>query len=232
MDFVQGMNDHRLEDFELERVNESIIFLRKKHYVQHVAWEDKVSYKPLEYLYPKGIKLVQSSTPPFARKKVKEIIEYLFRNPDTYSIKDLLLLVRDIKKQFEMADIEEISMTTSTNSYTKNVIDVEKELLVQSGTGAGVKAAALHNHLLHRHPELKDKYEQITNGNKIKYYACKHPLGEAFGYMRGSHPHEFAPEIDIDSQFEKTVLNQVNTFVKALKMPELNKRLRVVLPLF
>lgn len=252
MAFIDTINKHRLEDyfkkrlaeyagrygvdniqdFELERINRNAIFLKKKLYVQHVAWEERVSFKPLEYLFPKGIKLVQSSTPPFAREKVREIIEYLFLNPDTYSIKDLLKLVRDIKKQFELADIEDISVTTSTNSYKKNILADTGTFAYEKGSGVGVKAAAFYNHLLYTHPQYKEKYDVIKPGTKIKYYACKHALNEAFGYMRGSYPREFAPEVDIDVQFEKTVLNQVNTFVKAMNMPELNKRLRVVLPLF
>lgn len=252
MEFVMTVNDVRLEgffkdklleyaarygvenvqDFELERVNESIIMLQKKRYVQHVAWEDKVSFKQLEYLYPKGVELVKSSTPPFAREKVREIIEYLFRHPDDYNMRDLLKLVRDIKKQFELADIEDISETTSCNNYHKHIANDDEKLEYNSGAPAGVKAAALHNHLLNRHPEQKQMYEHIKSGSRIKTYYCKHPLNDKFGYIRGKHPREFAPEPDIDTQFEKTVLNQVNTFVKALNMPELNKRLRVVLPLF
>ena len=220
------------QEFELERINESIIMLQKKRYVQHVAWEDKVQFKPLEYLYPKGVELVKSSTPPFAREKVKEIIEYLFRHPEDYNMRELLKLVRDIKKQFELEDIENISETTSCNSYHKHIANDDQKLEINSGAPAGVKAAALHNHLLNRNPEQKQTYEHIKSGSRIKTYYCKHPLNDKFGYVRGMYPREFAPELDVDTQFEKTVLNQVNTFVKALNMPELNKRLRVVLPLF
>jgi DNA polymerase elongation subunit (family B) len=252
MDFIMKMYEHRLykyfnemlegyaadfkvknlQDFELERINESIIFLGKKRYVQHALWEDKVHYKRLSYLYPKGVELVKSSTPPFARTRVKKIIEYLFENPADYNIKDLLKMVKDLKQQFELADIDDISMTTSCNNYAKHVVNDTTEFEYASGCPSGVKAAAFHNYILNQSPEYKDKYGLIGTGSRIKYYYCKHEKNEMFGYLRGNHPREIAPEVDMDVQFEKAVLNVVNTFVVGLGMPTITKRLRVVMALF
>jgi DNA polymerase elongation subunit (family B) len=252
MDFIMQMYEHRLhkyfngkleeyaknfkvtnmQDFELERVNESIIFLQKKRYVQHVLWEDKVPYKRLEYLYPKGVELVKSSTPPFARTRVKKIIEYLFAHPEDYNIKEMLRMVKDLKAQFELADIDDIAMTTSCNNYNKHIINDSTEFQYESGCPAGVKAAAFHNYILNQHPEFKDKYGIIGSGSRIKYYYCKHDKNEMFGYLRGNHPREIAPQVDMDVQFEKAVLSVVNTFVVALGMPSITKRLSVVMSLF
>ena len=86
--------------------------------------------------------------------------------------------------------------------------------------------------LLSQNKEYTTNYEPIKSGNKIKYYYTKDPRNEIFAYNRGAHPKEFAPEIDMDTQFEKSVLNIVNRFINVLGMPKLNKRLSVVLPLF
>jgi hypothetical protein len=47
-----------------------------------------------------------------------------------------------------MADIEEISMTTSCSNYSSKVIDDVTDVLTVKGAHFGVKAAALHNYLL------------------------------------------------------------------------------------
>ena len=53
-----------------------------------------------------------------------------------------------------------------------------------------------------------------------------------FAYMRGSYPHEFAPEIDYDTQFEKAILSPINSIIEPLGMPEITKRLGVVVDIF
>jgi DNA polymerase elongation subunit (family B) len=251
-DFIMKVNEYRLdtyfnnvlasyakyygvenmEDFEMERINKNVIFLEKKHYIQNVSWEDGIHYEDLTYLYSKGIEIVKSSTPKFAREKVMNIIKYLLSNPDTYNIKDLLKQVKDLKREFVLADIEDLAMTSSMNNYDAKVINDKTHLEFVTGAHFSIKASAFHNMLLNQNPEYTTKYEPIKSGNKIKYYYTKDPRNEIFAYNRGAHPKEFAPEIDMDTQFEKSVLNIVNRFVNVLGMPKLNKRLSVVLPLF
>jgi hypothetical protein len=63
-------------------------------------------------------------------------------------------------------------------------------------------------------------------------YYTKDPRNNAFAYERGMYPKEYAPPIDYDMQFERTVLKLINMFTKALKLPELNSRLTFSLSLF
>jgi hypothetical protein len=88
-----------------------------------------------------------------------------------------------------------------------------------------VKAAAFHNYLLNQNGTLKSRYNLLKAGNKIKFYYCKHSTNDVFAFSRGMYPKEFAPPVDIDTQFEKTVLNTVNMFTEALGLPLLNARL-------
>ena len=53
-----------------------------------------------------------------------------------------------------------------------------------------------------------------------------------FAYTRGSYPHEFAPEIDYDTQFEKSILSPINSIIEPLGMPTVTKRLSVVMDIF
>lgn len=222
------------QDFELERVSESIISLAKKKYIQHVAFEDGIPYERLTYLFPKGVELVRRSTPAFAREKIINIVKYLFENSDTFNIKDLLKLVKNLRKEFELADIDDISMQSSCSKYEEKVID-DKNLPMKFVNGAhfAVKASAYHNYLISQDKELQKKYEPIKSGTKIKYYYCKNRTnGDMFAYIRGQYPIEVAPAIDYDTQFEKSILSPINTIIEPLGMPEITARLSVVMDIF
>ena len=53
-----------------------------------------------------------------------------------------------------------------------------------------------------------------------------------FAYTRGSFPVEFAPPIDYDEQFSKSILSPINSIIEPLGMPEITKRLSVVMDIF
>jgi DNA polymerase elongation subunit (family B) len=224
------------QDFELERISESIINIAKKKYIQHIVYEDGIPYDRLNYIYPKGVELIRSSTPLFARDKIVDIVKYLFSNPDTFTIRDMLKQVKNLKKEFDLCvpdRIDEICMQSSVNKYEEKVLDDKEKLSVLQGAHFAVKAAAYHNLLLNRNRGLQDKYDFIKSGTKIKYYYCKDTsINEVFAYMRGSYPIEFAPQIDLDTQFEKCILSPINSIISPLGLPNITKRLSVVLDIF
>jgi hypothetical protein len=224
------------EDFELERISESIINIAKKKYIQHIVYEDGIPYDRLTYLYPKGVELVRSSTPAFAREKIVDIVKYLFSHPTTFNIKDLLKLVKDLRKEFDLClpdRIDEISMQSSCTNYETKVLNDKDRLEFVSGTHFAVKSAAYFNYLLHKNKSLQSKYDFIKSGTKIKYYYCKDKsINDTFAYVRGSFPLEFAPDIDLDVQFEKCILSPINSIIEPLGLPTINKRLSVIMDIF
>ncbi len=221
------------EDFELERISESIINISKKKYIQHIVYEDGIPYERLNYLFPKGVELVRSSTPLFAREKIIEIVKYLFSHPDDFNIKDLLKLVKNLRREFELADIDEISMQSSCSNYESKVLEDKDHLSFVSGTHFAVKGAAYYNYLLYRNKVSQQKFEFIKSGAKIKYYYCKNKkINDIFAYMRGFYPMEFAPDVDYDLQFEKAILSPINSIIEPLNMPQITKRLSVVVDIF
>lgn len=222
------------EDFELERISESIINIAKKKYIQHIVFEDGIFYDRLNYFYPKGVELVRSSTPAFAREKIIDIVKYLFSNPDTFNIKELVKLVKKLRKEFELSNIDDISMQSSVSNYNVKVFD-DKNLPLKFEKGAhfAVKSSAHYNYLLSKNKEYQQKYEFIKSGSKIKYYVCKDKnITEMFAYIRGSFPIEFAPEVDYDTQFQKSILSPINSIIEPLGLPEITKRLSVVNDIF
>jgi DNA polymerase elongation subunit (family B) len=233
-DYANSFGVENKEDFELERISESIINIAKKKYICHITYEDGIPFERLNYLYPKGVELVRSSTPAFARDKIVGIVKYLFSHPDTFNIKDLLKLVKNLRKEFELAEIDDICMQSSVSKYDVKVLN-DKSLPLQFVSGAhfAVKSAAHYNYLLSKSKEYQQKYEFIKSGTKIKYFCCKDKsITDMFAYIRGSYPIEFAPQIDYDTQFEKSILSPINSIIEPLGMPEITKRLSVVMDIF
>jgi len=254
LDFIQGMDTYRIadyfkfileeyaakygvenkQDFELEKISESIINIAKKKYIQHIVHEDGIDHERMKYIFPKGVELIRSSTPLFARTKIVDIVKYLFSNPDTFNIKDLLKLVKNLRKEFELADIDDIALQSSCSKYSEKVID-DKNLPLKHVGGAhfAVKAASYYNFLLHKEPDLLQKYEYIKSGTKIKYYVCKDKkINDMFAYIRGSYPYEFAPEICYDTQFAKAILSPINSIIEPLGLPTITDRLTIVMDIF
>ena len=75
-DYAAQYHVHNLHDFELETISKSALFLKKKHYLNNIVWEDGVNYESLSYFYPKGIEIIRSSTPPFVRKNIYRFMKY------------------------------------------------------------------------------------------------------------------------------------------------------------
>jgi len=223
-------------DFELERISESIINVAKKKYIQHIVYEDGINYDRFKYIFPKGVELVRSSTPLFARDKIVGVIKYLFEHPDNFNIRELLKLVKNLKKEFDLCApdrIDDICMQSSCSSYENKVLEDKTGLKFESGTHFAVKASAYYNYLLNKKKDYQVKYEYIKSGTKIKYYYVKDKsVNEVFAYIRGSYPIEFAPEIDLDEQFNKSILSPINSIIEPLKMPQITKRLSVIVDIF
>lgn len=221
------------QDFELEQISKSIIFLAKKMYVKNVVWDEGVFSEPETSLQAKGVDLVRSSSPKFTRDKVYDILKYFFQNPNNMNDRELVKMVRNLKELFKLEPIENISMSSSCNNYAAKVIDDQDSLQIVKGAHHAVKAAALHNYLLNNNSDYKTKYSLLKSGNKIKYYYTTSKLNNEFAYS--VYPKEIADKyapIDIDKQFEKTILNIVNRFGSVLGLSPLNPQLTFTLSLF
>ena len=235
-EYAEGYGVKNREDFELERISESVIYIAKKKYIQNIRFEDGIPYDELSYFYSKGVEIVRRSTPLFVRDKIMQVIKYIFSHPDTFNIKDLLKQVKTLRKEFDLCVpdmVDDISMQSSCSNYDQYVLEDNAKLVFADKAPASVKAAAYYNHMLHKNKELQSKYEFLKSGSKIKYYYCKDAsVNKIFAFIRGTYPIEFAPEVDLDLQFEKCMLSPINSIIEPLGMPEITKRLSVVLDIF
>lgn len=224
-----------LHDFELETINKSGLFLAKKHYLLNIVYEDGVYHDDLSFYYPKGIEIVRSSTPPFVRKNIYRVINYLFSNVGSVNIYQVLKIVKEIRKEFELADIEDVSFTSSCSNYNTKVLDDTQGVDCVLGAHFAVKASCFHNYLLNKNSEYKTKYDSVKSG-RVKYYYTTHPTNEVFAYLRSFYPIEIVQKekvfIDYDTQFEKGFLKIVNSFLEPIGLPKINSRLSVLNSLF
>lgn len=234
-DYARPYGVKNIHDFELETISRSSLFLEKKNYLNNIVWEDGVPYKDMSYFYPKGIEIVRSTTPAFVRENIYEVIRYIFTNPKNVNIHEVLRIVKKMRREYEMADIDDISMTSACSNYDRQVINDTTGVECAKGTHFGVKASALHNYLLNKNSEYKTRYDLIKSG-RVKYYYCKHPMADVFAYVRGQHPTEITQKegvvFDTDVMFEKCCLAIINKLMKPLGLPVINKRISVLSSLF
>lgn len=232
-DYAKANNTDNFLDFELETIAENAIWVAKKKYVQNIIWKDGKDYDNLSYIKTTGLEIIQSSTPAFCREKLIEAVKFIF-SKKKLSIKDnpeFIALIKEVKREFKLCNIEKISMSRGISDYRKFVVDDVDEMVLGKGCPIHVRAGAHHNYLLNQH-KLKGKYELITGGNKVKWYHAKDEFCDVFAFKPNSYPMEFAPKMDIERQFQATILDPLNRIVVPAGFPPLNPSLAYTISLF
>jgi DNA polymerase elongation subunit (family B) len=214
-EYAKKFNTENLQFFELEKIAYSGLMMAKKKYVLDVAWADPgIDYEPQEKLSFTGVEIVQSSTPKFARKILKELVKYIFSKGKKLDYADAVKKLKDYKSQFIMQEPDDICKGVSIGDYEKYVLDDRKEIVLADKCPINVRSASVYNHILFN-SKFKSKYNLIKTGDKIKFYYSK-GKDEVFGFIPANYPYEFAPEIDYDRQFEKIIVEPFNRFIETL----------------
>lgn len=223
--YAEKNNSDNFLFFEMESIAKNAIWLAKKNYIQNISWKDPdLDYDDLSKISIKGFDTVKSSTPLFARNKLKELITYILSVGNDFDISKFLDMLKEIRREFEVTNIDHISFSKKVNNYQKYIADDYSVFDIRKGCPINVRAAGYHNYLLNN-SQLRGKYQAIGNGEKIKYYHSSDVNCDIFGYLPGSHPYEFAAEIDYDVQFEKTILSPINRVISAMGFKTFNKNL-------
>ena len=237
--YAHDRNTDNFLIFELESVAYNGIWMSKKKYIQNIAWEDKLEtndrHPSLKKVKTIGYDTIQSSTPSFARTKLVEALKIIFKKhekPTAEDLQELVNFMKQVKKEFKLADIDDISFNRRTNNIDKYVIDDQIELQVGLKCPPNVKAAGFYNYLLNNNKKYKNKYKLIANGEKLKLYNVKGNISDVFAYMPNEHPYEFAPSIDYDTQFEKSMIDPLNRVLKAIGLQTLDTNLIYASALF
>jgi DNA polymerase elongation subunit (family B) len=214
-EYSKRFNTENLQYFELEKIAYSGLMMAKKKYVLDVAWADPgINYKPQEKLAFTGVEIVQSSTSKFARKVLKELVKYIFEHGKKLDYSDAVKKLKEYKREFVMQEPDDICKGVSIGDYEKYVLDDRKEIVLENKCPINVRSASVYNNILFN-SKWKSKYNLIRTGDKIKFYYAKSDK-DVFGFIPGNYPYEFAPEIDYDRQFEKSIIEPFNRFIETL----------------
>ena len=237
--YAEATNTDNFLFFELESLAYNGIWMSKKKYIQNIAWDDKLEttdrHPSLKKVKTIGFDTIQSSTPKFAREKLVEALKILFRSqktPNAEELQELVGSMKESKKEFSLANIDDIAFNRRTNNIEKYIVDDNIEFQVGLKCPANVKAAGYYNYILNNNSKYKNKYKLIGNGEKLKIYNCKTPISEVYAYLPGDHPYEIAPKVDYDTQFEKCMIDPLNRVLKAIGLQTLDTNLIYASALF
>jgi DNA polymerase elongation subunit (family B) len=229
--YADDNNAENFLSFELESIAKNAIWLAKKKYMQNIVWKDpNIHYDELSKISAKGFEIIQSSTPVFAREKLKDLLTYIF-SVDQLDMKEFANLLKDIKRQFRLANTDQISFSKKVNNYQKYIVNDYDQFEIGLKCPIGVRSAGYHNYLLNN-SGLKGKYQPLGNGEKLKMYFSVDKSCDVFAYAPGEYPYEFAPDVDYDRQFEKTILDPINRVVTAMGFKAFNRNLIYTTSLF
>lgn len=223
--YAKKRNADNYLNFELESYADSGIWLSKKKYMQNIRWVDKIPrheiYESLSHIKSKGVELIQASCPAYARKLLNQLVRWIFAH-DRFVMADFMNEVKNAKREFMVADIEEICWNKRPNNYQQYVVSDEGELVFGPKTPITIQGLGHFNFLLNSKPKYKTKYNNLKDGIVCKYYYSKSKLCEMFAFEPGMYPIEFAPEPDRDKMFSKVVLEPLNRIMNAIGEPEVN----------
>jgi DNA polymerase elongation subunit (family B) len=229
--YADENNAENFLSFELESIAKNAIWLAKKKYMQNIVWKDPgLHYDELTKVSAKGFEIIQSSTPIFARKKLKDLITYIF-SVEKVNMKEFAAMLKEIKREFKLENIDNISESKKVNNYQKYIVEDQAHFEVAPKCPIGVRSAGYHNYLLNN-SEHKKRYQIIGNGEKLKMYYTTNKACDVFAYAPGEYPYEFAPQIDYDRQFEKVILDPINRVLSIMGFKKFDRNLIYTVGLF
>lgn len=227
--FAEERNTENLQKFELESIAYKAIWPTKKKYVQDLAWKDGKEYNSLEKIAYKGLEVIKSQVPSFCRDRLNKAVEMMFLDKPVDEVVNFLYKT---KEQMRYKSMDEVSQNVTMNNYEKYVLEDTEKLRFGKNTPTQVKASGLHNYLLRQNKEAMKKYKFIKSGDKVRWYYCKGYDVEEFAFLPGAFPVDFAPDLDVETQFKVTILKPFNRLAKPAGYPVLNTDLVYTTSLF
>jgi DNA polymerase elongation subunit (family B) len=198
-------------EMKRESLADKAIWTAKKRYILNVYNSEGVAYaKPK--LKIMGLEAVKSSTPSACRAKIKEAINIIM----TQSQDDLHKFIDKFRLEFRKLPVEDISFPRSVNGLGEYG---DSASIFKKGTPIHVKGALVYNHFL-RELNLTKRYQQIQEGEKIKFVYLKQPNifnNNTLAFLSGL-PKQLGAEqyIDYDLQFDKSFLEPLDIILSAI----------------
>lgn len=188
------------------------IWTGKKHYILNVHNKEGVPYDPPKIVV-KGMESVKSSTPKIVREKLKDGYK-LILNSDEKVVRDF---ISQFEEDFKKQAPEDIASPRSVNGIKKYALTKTGDF--QLHTPIHVRGSLVYNRTL-KELGISEKYEEIKEGEKIKFVYLKEPndLNSHVLAFPKRIPKEFdiSRFIDYDIQFEKTFLEPMKDLLDVM----------------
>ena len=222
--------DENMQLLELEKVSRTGILFAKKHYALEASWiEPGIFLNELEDVIYKGLECIQGSTPKFAKECQTDFIKYVLKHFNHSDIKptysELVSKLKDYKAKFKLQQPEDICKGLSVGNYEKFILQDKTKIDVTLHCPIHVKASAIANFILQKHPKYKVKYNIIKSGDKVQFYYTTSPVYEVFAFLPNKYPLEYALPIDYDKMFETLILTPCNRVLEVLGYKPINSTL-------
>jgi DNA polymerase elongation subunit (family B) len=232
--YAEKWGTDNYQDFELETLSINGIFLGKKKYVTNIVYSDGVHSEPLSSIKTTGVEMIKGGTPPFVREKLLFLTKFIFSKGRSFNLREFVTELKAIKKDFKAQQPENISAGIAVNNMEKFILNDSTGLEVAKACPIHVRASGYHNFLLNN-SKYKDKYPLLRSGDKVRFYFVKTKSSmdnNVFAFAQGAYPYEFAPQIDYDEQFTKTILDPINRFIEVMGHNPISPNLFMINTLF
>ena len=230
--FQTKLNGEKSMDLTFEQISWNVLWTSKKKYVKNVAWSDGNNFEPMTQVEVKGLDINKSSSPKFVRKELKDTVYQILKMGDDININALIQFVKQVKARFELAPIEDITITQRINGYEKYVIKAENdEFQYVKGIPIGVRACSVYNNELAK-SSVRSKYSTIKSGTKVQWYYTNDPRSDVFAFVAGTPANEILYPVNIDKQFDVLFLSPLNKILTAIKLQPLTPSLITFNPLW
>jgi DNA polymerase elongation subunit (family B) len=212
-ELAEYMNAYKQKMFMgREVISDSSVFIAKKRYIMNVLDNEGVRYKEPK-IKMMGVEAVRSSTPAICRKTIKEMIKIILNGTE----KEAQDFIKETKHDFFNSEFVDIAFPRTANNIDKFR---DPATLFVKGTPIHIRGSLLYNFAIDE-TKLKDKYEPIENGTKIKFCYLKmpNPLKSNVVSAASVLPKELNLDayIDYQLQFEKAFLQPVQGILNLIK---------------
>lgn len=194
-----------------EAIADRGIWTAKKRYILNVLDNEGVRYTEPK-LKIMGIQAIQSSTPAPCRKALKDMFKTIISGSESKVQNE----IETFRTYFKTLSPDQIAFPRGITNLT-NFMD--KQTIYKKGTPIHARGSILYNKLI-VDLSLKNQYNKIQNGEKIKFIYLRTPnqIKENVISFLDYLPEEFGLHryIDYDKQFNKTFLDVIDPILSAV----------------
>ena len=197
--------------FKREVIADKGIFVAKKRYALNVLDDEGLRLQKAK-LKVMGLEIVRSSTPGPIRESLREAVRLIL----TSTQEELHSFIENTKQNFHTMTAEDIAFPRGCNNMAKYHSTAD---IYSKGTPIHVRGGLLYNYYVSK-LNLNLKYEQIQEGDKIKFLYLKepNPLKENTIAFVAKLPNEFGLEkyVDYELIFQKAFLDPLDNILKPI----------------